>query len=92
MLSIIVPCKNEEEATVINNKLKNEDIFVNNITDSDTQYNGGICTITSYLAKGLEFDSVIISDSNRYSENILDTKLLYVACTRAMHTLDIISK
>lgn len=44
------------------------------------------------IKKGLEFDSVIISDSNKYSENILDTKLLYVACTRAMHTLDIISK
>ena len=44
------------------------------------------------MAKGLEFDCVIISDSNKYSEDILETKLLYVACTRAMHTLDIISK
>lgn len=56
------------------------------------KYTGGVTIIPSYLSKGLEFDSVIISDSDKYSENTLDTKLLYVACTRAMHTLDIISK
>ena len=55
------------------------------------KYTGGVIVIPSYLSKGLEFDSVIIY-SNKYSENILDTKLFYVACTRAMHTLDIISK
>ena len=56
-----------------------ENIITNNITDSDTQYNGGICTITSYLAKGLEFDGAIISDASEESYNpnkAIDMKLL----------------
>ena len=91
--TIAIICKNEEEATVINNKLKNEDIFVNNITDSDTQYNGGICTITSYLAKGLEFDGVVVADASEdeYNSNKeIDMKLLYVAMTRPLHELNIL--
>ena len=38
-----------------------------------------------------EFKSFLFVDK-KYSENTLDTKLLYVACTRAIHTLDIIIK
>ncbi len=52
-----------------------------------------ICTISNQLAKGLEFDAVIINDANEniYSSNSsLDMKLLYVAITRALHELDII--
>ncbi len=68
---------------------------IKNITLNDTEYNGGICIITSYLAKGLEFDGVIISNSGEeeYNSNkIIDMKLLYVAMTRPLHELTILYK
>ncbi|WP_278319518.1 ATP-binding domain-containing protein [Geosporobacter subterraneus] len=41
-----------------------------------------------YLEKGLEFDGVIVYDvsKERYS-SLIDQKLLYIACTRALHRL-----
>lgn len=49
----------------------------------------GVSIIPSYLAKRLEFDSVILSDTGeeQYGNNELDAKLLYVVVIRAMHTL-----
>lgn len=52
-----------------------------------------VCTISNQLAKGLEFDAVIINVANENiypSNSSLDMKLLYVAITRALHELDII--
>ena len=91
--TVAIICKNEEEATLINNKLRNKEFVINNITDSDTQYNGGICTITSYLAKGLEFDGVVVANAseNEYnSSKAINMKLLYVAMTRPLHELNIL--
>ena len=46
--------------------------------------------VPSYLAKGLEFDAVIIYNVDDYDcKNEIDMKLLYVAMTRALHKLDI---
>lgn len=43
----------------------------------------------SYLSKGLEFDVVILYNANNvnYTDSNIDSKLLYVAITRAMHEL-----
>ena len=44
----------------------------------------------SYMAKGLEFDAVIICDAdsqNYFDED--DRKILYVECTRALHRLSV---
>lgn len=57
------------------------------ISDKSNEYLGGITILPSYYSKGLEFDSVIIADYDKYSNEDLDRKLLYVALTRAMHTL-----
>ena len=61
------------------------------IDDKDSEYNGGISIVPSYLSKGLEFDAVIITnaDVHNYTDSEVDTKLLYVCATRAMNTLDI---
>ena len=91
--TIAIICKNEEEAQELYIKLEMNDI--KNITLNDTEYNGGICIITSYLAKGLEFDGVIISNSGEEEYNshkIIDMKLLYVAMTRPLHELTILYK
>ena len=91
-INIAVITKDFNESIELYKKLTNYVVNIELISENLDKYIGGIIIIPSYLSKGLEFDSVIISDSNKYSENILDTKLLYVACTRAMHTLDIISQ
>ena len=91
--TVAIICKNEDESTLINNKLQTDNIKINNITDSDTQYNGGICTITSYLAKGLEFDGVIVANASEeeYNSNKdIDMKLLYVSMTRPLHELNVL--
>ena len=93
--TIAVICKDENEAVNINKKLHDKNIIVNNITNSDTQYNGGVCTITSYLAKGLEFDGVVIANASeeKYnSDKDIDMKLLYVAMTRPLHELNVLYK
>ncbi|MBS4173998.1 RNA polymerase recycling motor HelD [Bacillus sp. FJAT-49736] len=56
------------------------------------EFNEGVIVIPSYLAKGLEFDSVIVlnaSDEIYHKES--ERKLLYTICTRAMHRLFITS-
>lgn len=54
-------------------------------------YHGGISVLPVALAKGLEFDAVIIWDASaaEYSDAPFDARLLYVALSRAMHNLHI---
>ena len=52
----------------------------------------GVNVITSYTSKGLEFDSCIVMDMDFNRKNMLDMKLLYVAMTRALHELIMITK
>lgn len=78
----------------INDDLKELGLDIPNVSINDDVNNERfrICTISNGLAKGLEFDAVIINNAseNIYSsDNNLDMKLLYVAVTRALHELDI---
>ncbi|MFR0823520.1 MAG: HelD family protein [Clostridia bacterium] len=94
-ISIAIICKDEKEASFINKQLTKQNSQIKNVVDSETQYEGGVCTITSYLAKGLEFDGVIITDASegRYHSNRkIDMKLLYVAMTRPLHELTLLYK
>jgi DNA helicase-2/ATP-dependent DNA helicase PcrA len=52
----------------------------------------GIIIVPSYLAKGLEFDSVIMWDASKacYPDE-RDRQLVYTICTRAMHRLTIVA-
>lgn len=48
----------------------------------------GVCVIPVYLAKGIEFDAVLVYDaSEEHYHTEHDRRLLYTACTRAMHML-----
>lgn len=53
-------------------------------------FSRGVVIATAYLAKGLEFDQVIVpfSSDAEYS-TVIDRHMLYVACTRAMHKLSL---
>ncbi|MGV3464664.1 MAG: RNA polymerase recycling motor HelD [Heyndrickxia sp.] len=56
------------------------------------EFNEGVIVIPSYLAKGLEFDSVImLNASDKVYWKEAERKLLYTICTRAMHRLVITS-
>lgn len=89
--NIAIITKDDKECKTVFEKIKESNINIDLITEELNQYSGNTIIIPSYLSKGLEFDSVIIYDFNKYEESNLDIKLLYVAMTRAMHTLDIIT-
>ena len=92
--SIAIIYKNTDKMVELNKKFKENNIESEIIYKDQESYNGGVCILTSYLSKGLEFDVVIVLDveeSTYSSENILDMKLLYVAMTRALHKLELIN-
>ena len=90
--SIAVICKEEHDVNKYYNHLKNS-IQVSKLDENSVTYNGGVCVLPVALAKGLEFDAVIVVDANNKNynkDNILDMKLLYVALTRALHELEVL--
>lgn len=69
-----------------------ERIEVTLITKENQKLADGVIILPSYLAKGLEFDTVIVldaSDKNYYLES--ERTLLYTICSRAMHQLVVTS-
>ncbi|MDD3224706.1 MAG: AAA family ATPase [Clostridium sp.] len=70
-------------------KLLNKNGYVSIISNEDMAYVGGTVAIPSYLAKGLEFDGVIVVNKG-YLEN--EDKYMYVMATRALHELSVINK
>jgi DNA helicase-2/ATP-dependent DNA helicase PcrA len=60
---------------------------------SEEDYHEGILVLPVERAKGLEFDSVIVVDMNEknYPKSFLNAKLFYVAVTRALHRLHVIT-
>lgn len=92
--TIAIISKNQSDSNNIYKYLKNQ-IDVININADTNEYYGGVCTVTSSLCKGLEFDCVILNnvDNDIYNiNNITDMKLLYVSMTRPLHELVITYK
>lgn len=89
--SVAIIGKDMDECIQLEKKLSKIRKDIKLIKSKDSEYNSGISIVPSYLAKGLEFDCVIISNANKqkYTKSSLDIKLLYVTITRAMSKLDI---
>jgi len=90
--SIGLICKTEKNVISLFELLQDKiDVqLINNESTSDLQ---GVFIIPVYMSKGLEFDAVLICDTdkeNYHSED--DKKLLYIACTRALHRLNLFCK
>jgi DNA helicase-2/ATP-dependent DNA helicase PcrA len=85
--SIAVVCKTRREAENIHAKLQKL-VSVKLIAANDAEIEKGVMVIPSYMAKGLEFDVVLVHDASsaNYSTE-MDRKLLYITCTRALHRL-----
>ncbi len=92
--SIALICKTAKECNNLKKKLKKSmDMEIDVINNKDANYEAGLVIVPSYLAKGLEFDIVIIVNlDEKYEENEMDLKLLYVAMTRTLHRLYIYQK
>ena len=84
--SVAIITKDDEDANEIYNLLK-DDINIGKITINEEIFRKDLIVVPSYMAKGLEFDSVIVYNkiNNIYKEN--EKYLYYVACSRAQHEL-----
>ena len=66
-------------------KVLKEKIGIQNLDNEDILYQGGRVLIPAYLAKGLEFDGVIIVEGKQ-----VQPLVKYIMCTRALHRLSVI--
>lgn len=87
--TIAVICKTMEDCSRMSKLMSKGKDSPKIITGTEKEYKGGIVIVPSYLAKGLEFDAVLIAGASteEYEETELDIKLLYVAMTRPLHRL-----
>lgn len=84
---IAVICKTASECKAVHKSLSSL-VDIGLISNQNEVYYGDCFVIPSYLAKGLEFDAVLI-DSIEDGDYKLreDRRLLYTVCTRALHEL-----
>lgn len=84
--SLGIICKTQRQAKAVHQALQAPGVQL--LTDESTTFREGIILTTAYLAKGLEFDEVIVPFATaRTYQTEVDKGMLYVACTRAMHQL-----
>ena len=89
--TIAIICKTQNEADAAYEQLKVKD-DVQLMDKSIYRFTKGILILPAYLAKGIEFDAVILFDASKekYGDEH-ERNLLYTACTRAMHELHILT-
>lgn len=86
--SLGIICKTEEQAKDMVEKLNEYTDGIYFLSNRSVAFVKGIVITSAHMAKGLEFDEVIIpqvNDKNYYTE--IDRGMLYVGVTRAMHRL-----
>ncbi|MEK4007350.1 RNA polymerase recycling motor HelD [Paenibacillus sp. FSL H3-0333] len=88
---VAVICKTAEESAQVYRELEKR-LPVRLVTKETPNFQKGTLVLPAYLAKGVEFDAVIIYDGSaeKYGREH-ERKLFYTACTRAMHLLHIYS-
>ncbi|SHF26556.1 ATP-dependent DNA helicase, Rep family [Seinonella peptonophila] len=89
--TIAIICKSAAESATAYDSLSDiEEMKL--VKNGSIEYEQGVVVIPAYLAKGIEFDAVIIYDASAevYGDESL-RRLFYTACTRAMHHLQLYS-
>lgn len=86
--SLGVVCKTQADANAVFEQVRDLSDTIFLIEPTSTAFNEGVTIATAHLAKGLEFDEVILPfcDERTY-QTVIDRYMLYVGCTRAMHKL-----
>ncbi|PZD96251.1 helicase [Paenibacillus sambharensis] len=89
--SVAVICRTAEESSKAYSTLGSA-LSMRLVTKDTMQFERGITIIPAYLAKGVEFDAVLIYNaSEQVYQHENERKLFYTACTRAMHELVLMS-
>ena len=84
---IAVICKTASQCKALHQSISAR-VDIGLISNQNEVYHGDFVIIPSYLAKGLEFDAVLVSsveDRNYHMPE--DRRVLYTVCTRALHEL-----
>ncbi|HDQ44803.1 MAG TPA: helicase [bacterium] len=85
--SMGIICKTQKQANHLYGLLK-DSYQISLFNAASIVFGSGIAITTAYMAKGLEFDRVLVPEANEKNYNSeTDRHMLYVACTRAMHQL-----
>lgn len=86
--SLAILAKTQKQAARLHKSLVDTGVEARLLDADSTGFSTGVIVCAAHLAKGLEFDRVIVADAgaNNYRTE-MDRNLLYVACTRAMHRL-----
>ncbi len=87
--SIGLICKTEKDASIVYERLKSRMALRFIHHDSVAELKGTL-VLPIFMAKGLEFDAVLVCDADQehyHTEG--DKGLLYIACTRALHRLNL---
>lgn len=86
--SLGIICKTVEQAGELHQALSDAQVESTFLDYDSTAFAGGVVLTSAHIAKGLEFDSVIVPHVNatNYATE-MDRCMLYIACTRAMHEL-----
>lgn len=81
-------CKTVEHAAHLHDALAAAGGQATLLDYSSTHFADGVVITSAHIAKGLEFDTVIVPDTDdRLYRTDIDKSMLYIACTRALHEL-----
>ncbi|MCI5812566.1 MAG: RNA polymerase recycling motor HelD [Limosilactobacillus coleohominis] len=90
--TVAILTKDQEQAQQVYHALYRHVNHLHRLTSKDVQLpHEGVVILPTYLAKGLEFDSVVLADVSQKAMGPAATGLLYTMATRAMHNLTLIS-
>ena len=85
--SLGIICKTQQQADALY-ELLDPYFKISLLNAVSVAFGSGIVITTAHLAKGLEFDHVIVPHcTEKNYKTAPDRQMLYVACTRAMHRL-----
>ncbi|MCL2096561.1 MAG: AAA family ATPase [Oscillospiraceae bacterium] len=89
--SLGVICKTGNQAEKLYNLMLGRISGITLLTEKSEKFDNKLIITTAYLAKGLEFDCVIMpeTDKNNYKTEI-DKQMLYIGVTRALHKLTLL--
>jgi len=83
-------CRTQKQAQALFQSIAAAGLDAELLSAESASFSRGVVVCTAHMAKGLEFDQVIVPDvSEKNYSTEMDRNMLYVACTRAMHRLAI---
>lgn len=87
--TLAIICKKKEEVEYLYEIFK-EKYEINKLDFDSIEFKEGVIISTIQMSKGLEFDEVLLPFVNNHNYSCdFDRNLLYVACTRAMNSLNL---